>query len=129
MSKTCNKCGNSKPVAEFHKNGSSPDGLRSVCKECRNGQKLHIGPRYGITTAQWDSMYDGQRGRCAICREIPEESLQVDHCHTTKEVRGLLCPKCNRAIGLLNDIPENMMRAALYCARGQGQRVLKKEDT
>lgn len=127
--KVCRKCGTVKDIDEFHKNKSSPDGRRSVCRDCRNGQKLHIGPRYGLTPDQWDAMYNGQRGRCAICLEIPQESLQVDHCHTTGEVRGLLCPTCNRAIGLLRDIPENMMRAAIYVARGQGQRVLKKEDS
>jgi len=34
--KTCSGCGKTKPLAEFHKNRSSPDGRRSVCKECQN---------------------------------------------------------------------------------------------
>lgn len=34
MSKTCNKCGETKPVAEFSKDSSKRDGLRSHCKEC-----------------------------------------------------------------------------------------------
>jgi len=126
--KRCRKCSQLKEMPEFHKNKSSPDGHRNVCKACRNALMQHIGPRYGLNTDQWQAMYDGQRGRCAICREIPEAQLQVDHCHTTGEVRGLLCPTCNRAIGLLKDIPENMMRAAIYVARGQGQRMVK-EDT
>jgi len=84
-------------------------------------------PKYGLTPEQWDAMYEGQRGRCAICKEIPKQSLQVDHCHTTGEVRGLLCPPCNRAIGMLREDPENISRAAIYVARSQGQRVLNKK--
>jgi len=34
-------------------------------------------------------------------------------------VRGLLCSKCNCAIGLLNDSPALFHRAALYVARHQ----------
>jgi hypothetical protein len=30
-------------------------------------------------------------------------SLSVDHCHKTQRVRGLLCRRCNAAIGLLSD--------------------------
>lgn len=40
--KTCNKCGESKPTAEFHKNSSRRDGLQSRCKSC-----------HGIECAKW----------------------------------------------------------------------------
>ena len=35
-----------------------------------------------------------------------EMPLSVDHCHETGKVRGLLCHRCNTAIGLLRDDPE-----------------------
>jgi len=50
-----------------------------------------------------------QKNLCAICG-LPEtdyqqygvKNLAIDHNHRTKKVRGLLCSKCNRALGLLN---------------------------
>ena len=32
--KICTKCGQSKPLTDFHKNKSKPDGLKSQCKAC-----------------------------------------------------------------------------------------------
>lgn len=32
-----------------------------------------------------------------------EDKLYIDHCHTNGHVRGLLCQKCNSALGLLQD--------------------------
>ena len=34
MSKTCGKCGEAKPVADFHRNRASRDGLHYCCKPC-----------------------------------------------------------------------------------------------
>jgi hypothetical protein len=38
----------------------------------------------------------------------------VDHCHTTGNVRGLLCHNCNRGIGLLKELPSNFIKAIKY---------------
>lgn len=38
----------------------------------------------------------------------------IDHCHKTKNVRGLLCQACNMAIGLLKDNPETAVKIAAY---------------
>lgn len=57
-------------------------------------------------------MLDFQDGKCGVCRK-PEngKALAVDHCHETGRVRGLLCSKCNTAIGLLKDSRELLQRA------------------
>jgi hypothetical protein len=49
---------------------------------------------------------------CAICLRPPSGTrrLDRDHCHTTGRARGLLCPRCNRA--LPNWITGEWLRAA-----------------
>ena len=84
----------------------------------RNG---NLKRAYGITLEQYEDMLAEQEGLCAICRK-PElgrtqygvKNLAVDHCHKTGKVRGLLCQKCNRAIGQLHDDVESLKRAIEY---------------
>jgi hypothetical protein len=74
---------------------------------------------YGITEGEYDSMLLGQGGVCAICKgaEPSGRRLAVDHCHTTGKVRGLLCSRCNPAIGLFNENVANLASAIDYLHR------------
>lgn len=77
----------------------------------------HLMSHYGITTDEYNDMFRKQLGRCAICGAHQSEckrALSVDHDHETGKVRGLLCQKCNTAIGLLGDNAELTRRATLY---------------
>lgn len=56
---------------------------------------------------------------CDICGAPPGSdgrAHNIDHDHATGRVRGILCGSCNRALGLLQDSPELMRRAAEYVA-------------
>lgn len=57
--------------------------------------------KYGITLEQYDKMFSRQSGTCAICLSINPSGrrLHIDHNHKTGRVRGLLCYRCNAAIG------------------------------
>ena len=72
---------------------------------------------YGVTVDDYNKMFEDQEGKCAICKkhqiELPKK-LHVDHCHKTKKVRGLLCFKCNTAIGHFEDNPEILKNAVEY---------------
>lgn len=65
---------------------------------------------YGIDLAKYQKMLLEQNGVCGICKK-PETSvvngkikpLAVDHCHNSEKIRGLLCARCNQAIGLMNE--------------------------
>lgn len=67
--------------------------------EYRRIRKLR---RYGLTPEQYDRMAVEQEGACAACRVVTDE-LQVDHCHESGLVRGLLCRNCNSALGHAQD--------------------------
>lgn len=69
--------------------------------------------QYGLTIADYDAMLDIQEGNCSVCGDklsIP----QVDHCHDTGQVRGLLCNKCNIGLGMFRDDLDLLAAAASY---------------
>lgn len=76
--------------------------------------------RYGLTQALYNQMVLDRGGRCDLCQDIPTPSkgrryaLYVDHDHVSGRVRGLLCQRCNLALGLLRDRPEVAARVGKY---------------
>ncbi len=73
--------------------------------------------KYGITQPELDALLEAQKHRCAICggkRNGPGTRLHIDHCHDTGRIRGLLCTKCNTAVGLLDNDPERAELVAAY---------------
>lgn len=78
---------------------------------------------YGITLEEEQRMIKAQNGCCAICKK-PEtvkdyrldrvKNLCVDHNHDTLKVRGLLCSRHNKALGLFDDNIELLQQAIEY---------------
>jgi len=75
-------------------------------------RQMNLKKQYGITLEQYNIMFENQGGVCLICgcpettkRKDKIKNLAVDHNHITNKVRGLLCQKCNQALGLLNENP------------------------
>lgn len=73
--------------------------------------------RYGITLNDFEALLAAQGGGCAICSIKFDDNANVDHCHETGRVRGLLCSACNTAIGRLGDNLDGVMRAVRYLER------------
>jgi Recombination endonuclease VII len=110
---------------------------KPVCPACRKDPRSSEGAqakerrrtlrKYGITEQVWDHLLARQHGRCAVCRtDTPGsrgESWHIDHDHVTGQVRGLLCQRCNLAIGMLGDNPD-VIRAALRYVEGHRQMEL-----
>lgn len=106
--------------------------LRNSCKSCRAGKPVQIRQekerynytkqqlyrcktlkfKYGISLVEFKEMAKIQENKCKICGE--EKLLNVDHCHTTGKIRGLLCTNCNLGLGNFKDNPELLTKAIKY---------------
>ena len=86
-----------------------------------NWHKHDIKKKYGLSLDDYLEMVAKQHGVCAVCLQ-PEISLykgvvrrlSVDHDHTTNAMRGLLCSKCNTALGLLDEDTVKMQSLIRY---------------
>lgn len=78
---------------------------------------------YGMTQYDYQQLLEEQHGCCAICGTTKpggnrhSKHFHVDHDHITGMVRGLLCCKCNRALGILGDGVEVIQRALIYLTK------------
>lgn len=84
----------------------------------RNGHRSreHLLRQYAMTPADYDRLFEEQRGVCAICGRPPKNNLlAVDHDHITGRVRGLLCAPCNRHLGWYD---LNKRQVAAYLTSG-----------
>ena len=102
----CKKCSTARST-RWRK--SNPDKLKV------NDRKNKLKCKYGLSVEQYNEILSMQEGVCALClKEHKRRPLNVDHCHSTGRIRGLLCDKCNLAIGLLGDNADLALRAARY---------------
>ncbi len=142
--KYCPSCDTVKPLDEFGSNRTQHDGKQSRCKPCcvasvtasrhknpeahRRSSKnwkqknpdraadINAYHLYGVPHGTYARMFANQGGLCAICARPPPEGkrLNIDHCHDTGAVRGLLCNGCNTGIGQLKHDPDLMLSARDY---------------
>lgn len=140
----CNRCKEDKPqTREFwYADKSTSTGLRQPCKECtkskvrenykenkehylaymkeyreKNSEELYRNKsayRFGVSREEIDNLLDQSDGRCEICKKFPKKRLNIDHCHETGKLRGLLCGYCNKGIGYLQDNVDNLSAAIDY---------------
>lgn len=77
---------------------------------------------YGITIEQRDALFEAQGRVCAICGtdEPSGVNWHVDHCHSSKAVRGILCHRCNLMLGNARDNPDTLLKAVTYLGKQNG---------
>jgi len=130
--KECKICSVVKPFDDFVKRKNRPSGVQSYCKKCHNAKmklkdrteynrNFDLNKSYGIGIEDYNEMFAKQNGCCEICKthitqlnQTRKKHLCVDHDHETGKVRGLLCDKCNRGIGLLQDNKDIILNAYHY---------------
>lgn len=81
---------------------------------------------YGITPSMYADMLTLQENRCAICRTAEPGGIgswHIDHDHSTNKIRGLLCNRCNMALGLFRDDPSLLLAANCYLERAKATEV------
>lgn len=79
----------------------------------------HLQRKYGLSPDDVEFLVVAQGGKCRICGAAEGKKLHVDHHHDSGLVRGLLCGKCNKAIGLLNEDPQLFEAATSYLRENQ----------
>lgn len=99
---------------------TSRAGVTRLCIDCRVKEmstgrdplvkRRHgLKSKYGMSLAEFNAMFAAQDGECLICGIIMDDSsdkrsprrVNVDHDHKTNKIRGLLCVRCNQALGTL----------------------------
>lgn len=109
----CTRCDRVLTIEEF------PQDLvrkgRHLCKACHGW--YHKAWAYGLSQDQFRRMRKAQLGRCAICNLKFKRGVRrccVDHKHSTGQIRGLLCSRCNKVLGAMRDNAALFYRAAQY---------------
>lgn len=87
------------------------------------GYRARLKKSFGMTLEEYNEIFESQNGKCLICESTgrggrsKRYQLFVDHCHKTGKVRGLLCMKCNSAIGYFDEDIARMKSAISYLER------------
>lgn len=146
--KICTKCGQEKPISEYHLARPKPSGegryIRPSCKLCENARarkyhhdnldamklrykKWSTKSRYGLSFEEYHVLSVMQDHKCAICKKecSSGRALAVDHDHVTGNPRGLLCGNCNNGLGRFKDNPELLELAATYLRNSKEHRESK----
>jgi hypothetical protein len=133
--KICTSCKVEKDITQFGKYfNRGKEYRRCTCHSCRNkshakrykdfpevrermkktAKEASLKRQYDMTSEDYNKMYAEQNGKCKICGVISNKTLNIDHCHTTNKVRGLLCWNCNIALGYFKDSILNLENAIIY---------------
>jgi hypothetical protein len=131
--KTCSRCGEEKPLVDFHLRSKKEPWPKSACKDCHRERargywvknplpkeaqrEKNLQSAFGIGIKDYEALLEKQGNRCAIC-EIDTcasgRNFAVDHDHKTGKIRGLLCKFCNTALGQFKENQTSLLKAVEY---------------
>jgi len=109
------------------KRPSAPNKV--CCVQCLEDKKLTgLFGSAGPYRQLYAELFERQNGLCGICKKKMDRPL-LDHCHTTMEIRGLLCANCNIGLGQFRDDPDVLLSALKYIQENSGIGIqIKKRD-
>ena len=136
MELNCTKCNEIKNQDEFHIESKNPNRnyRRSHCKACdkirtrkyaQENKEILSKKRVQYRREKvaffppdlFDKRLAEQNGVCAICSDTEaggRGQFHADHDHATETPRGVLCHRCNIALGHFRDNPEILQAAIEY---------------
>jgi hypothetical protein len=121
--KQCIRCLGWHTVTDFYPAANTVDHRRAFCKFC--AAKEDSVKRHHLGLVAYEAMLKAQGECCAVCgidNPAPDSMWTIDHDHNCcpgtyscgKCIRGLICRRCNMAIGLFKDSPDALNNAANY---------------
>lgn len=103
----CNKCYEKQRTPRYR------NATRTKEQRVRVNRQKHL-RIYKLNMKQYNKLLDIQNGVCAICKNKTVGNLDVDHCHETGQVRGLLCNRCNTGLSCFKDTEALLNEAINY---------------
>ena len=105
-------------------NTSSKEWYQNNKERVKESQRFN---RHNIVAEEYYTMLEEQDHKCKICSisfsditlKDGRNPIHIDHCHTTNQVRGLLCNYCNSGLGFFKDNTETLTNAIVYLEHTQ----------
>lgn len=104
-------------------NDKFPDGIKTYCIDCNNyrAHKDRL-KKFNLNEESYDKMFKKQDGKCFICNISENKKLCIDHDHNCcsgrescgKCIRGLICSRCNKILGQVEDSIEILQKMINY---------------
>ena len=119
--RTPDPCGTNGAYQRHLRKGETCDVCWTTLPAARRAHRLST--KFQMTPADFETMFDSQDRRCAICRtDQPGRSWNIDHDHSCCDgkrscgrcVRGILCQLCNQGLGQFRDNTDHMRAAITY---------------
>ena len=133
VSKICSNCKEEKSLDQFYKEnrrtGTRPSSrcipcIKNKAVESQSKDRVrhllwkrraNYKHRYGISPEEKLTMLESQNYKCKICAAaLNFSTANLDHCHSSGKIRGILCCNCNRALGLFQDNVDFLQAAIVY---------------
>ena len=125
--KLCSICNEWKEHKDFRPSKTGAGKLSGKCNTCTKSRYRQTSKakavrkeydtirRYGISCVEIELLLEKQGNKCAICSsDLTGTRIHIDHCHSTKDVRGVLCHTCNVGVGMFKDDTKLLEKAIAY---------------
>lgn len=123
--KQCRLCEKIKPYSEYAGIEKKSKRRETYCKECKKFMGTEsVLRRYHLNVEEYMKIFNSQKGVCKICKqqELDGKRLSVDHDHKCCPgvgscgmcIRGLLCARCNKTLGMVNDNTDYLKSMVSY---------------